>query len=149
MAQGRSPRWWSRFQPPPFDPNNPYMPDPGRGSGKRLNKLGRRMAENDPEAYFGRRMMLGGLPYNRGGDDSSFPDFLRAQYANADAAYRQSRLGRPGLTFYKYANQDPTIRYLLDTYGAPPPPGRGGQGAPVGIPEDQLPHGGIGRHPRR
>lgn len=121
MAQGRSPKWWSRFNPPPLDPTNPYAPDPGRGSGQKLGKLGRRMAENDPEAYFGRKMQMGGLPYNRAGDDDSFTQFLREQYANADLGYRQSRQARPGLTFYKYANQDPTIQHLINTYGVNPP----------------------------
>lgn len=139
-----SKKWWSRFQPPAFDPNNPYMPDPGRGSGMRLNKLGRRMAENDPDAYLYRKFSLAGLPAGRTGDPL-MSSFLQDQYRNADMAFRASRQGRPGLTRYKAYNQDPTIRYLIDTYGVRP----GAGDAPVGIPENQLPHGGHGRHPRR
>lgn len=121
MAQGRSPKWWSRFTPPAYDPNNPYAPDPGRGSGQKLNKLGRRMAENDPDAFLARKFSMAGIPAYRTGDPL-MSNFLQEQYANADLSYRGSRMGRPGLTRYKAYNQDPTIQYLIETYGVQPPP---------------------------
>lgn len=116
----QNPNWWDTFRPPAYDPNNPYAPDPGRRNQLRKG-LPRRLAEQNPEAYFGRQMTMQGLPYNRGGDDNEFADFLRQQYQLAQQGYQQSRLGRPGLTWFKYANQDPTIQRLL-AMGTPPPP---------------------------
>lgn len=127
----RTPKWWGRYQPPAYDPGNPYAPDPGRRQDGGLNRLGRRMAENNPEAYFGREMAMAGLPYNRQPGDF-VGDFLRDQFLVAQQGYQQSRLARPNLTWVKYANNDPTIDYLMRAYGTPRPPtghqpGRGGR----------------------